>query len=100
MNGLSFEVVFVNALTDVVNTHILPLVSESDSSEGEDNSGHRRSRSARLRLSEDSFITAIPSLTHLDLSSTRVSPELLDGLTGSSGLRLQSLSLACCVRLT
>jgi hypothetical protein len=118
------SVVFVNALTDFVNTHILPPVSESDSSEGEDNSGHRRSRSARLRFSEEppafpglqrlsvrgaksipplilsSFVTAFPSLTHLDLSSTRASPELLDGLAGSSGLRLQSLSLARCVRLT
>ncbi|KAI0254959.1 hypothetical protein BJV78DRAFT_1180230 [Lactifluus subvellereus] len=116
--------VFVNALTDFVNTHMLPPVSESDSSEEEDNRPHRRSRSSRLRFSEEpmtfpglqrlslrgaksiqpqilsSFVTAFPSLTHLDLSSTRASPDLLDGLAASPTVRLQSLSLARCVRLT
>lgn len=117
------SVVFVNALTDFVNTHILLPASDSDSSEDEDNRGHRRSRSARLRLEEppafaglqrlslrgaksippqilSSFVTAFPSLTHLDLSSTRASPDILDGLTASPTVRLQSLSLARCVRLT
>ena len=118
------SVVFVNALTDFVNTHILLPTSGSESSEDEDNRGHRRNRSARLRLVEEppafaglqrlsvrgaksippqilsSFVTALPSLTHLDLSSTRASPELLDGLAASPTVRLQSLSLARCVRLT
>jgi hypothetical protein len=117
------SVVFVNALTDFVNTHILPTVSESDSSEDEDHGNHRRSRSGRLlaweppafpvlqRLSMrgaksispqilSSFVTTFPSLTHLDLSSTRASPDLLDALASSPSVRLQSLSLARCVRLT
>ena len=118
------SVVFVNALTDFVNTHVLLPTSDSESGEDEDNRGHRRNRSARLRLVEEppafagvqrlsmrgaksvppqilsSFVTAFPSLTHLDLSSTRASPEILDGLTASSTVRLQSLSLARCVRLT
>ena len=118
------SVVFVNALTDFVNTHILLPTSDSESSENEDNRGHRRNCSARLRLVEEppafaglkrlsvrgaksippqilsSFVTAFPSLTHLDLSSSRASPEILDGLTASSTVRLQSLSLARCVRLT
>ena len=118
------SVVFVNALTDFVNTHIPPPTSESDSSEDEDGHAHRRSRSARLRFSDESlafpglqrlsvrgaksippqilssFITAFPSLTHLDLSSTRATPDILDGLAASPTVRLQSLSLARCVRLT
>jgi len=118
------SVVFVNALTDFVNTHILLPTSDSESSGDEDNRGHRRNRSARLRLVEEppafaglqrlsvrgaksippqilsSFVTALPSLTHLDLSSTRASPDILDGLAASPTVRLQSLSLARCVRLT
>lgn len=116
--------VFVNSLTVFVNTHMRPVVSESDSSEGEDGHSHRRGRSARLRLPEEpvtflalqrlslrgaksippqilnSFVTAFPSLTHLDLSSTRAGPDILDELASSPTVRLQSLSLARCVRLT
>jgi hypothetical protein len=117
------SVVFVNALTEFVNTHMVPPISDSDSSENEDNRGHRRSRSSRLLLEEpvtfpglqrlsvrgaksippqilSTFITAFPSLTHLDLSSTRASPDILDKLAASPSVRLQSLSLARCVRLT
>jgi len=117
------SVVFVNALTDFVNTHMVPRISDSDSSGDEDNRGHRRSRSSRLLLEEpvtfpglqrlsvrgaksippqilNTFITAFPSLTHLDLSATRASPDILDGLAASPSVRLQSLSLARCVRLT
>src|SRR5579863_9203445 len=57
------SVVFVNALTDFVKTHILPPVSESDSSEDEANTGHRRNRSGRLRLSEEP--PAFPGLQRL-----------------------------------
>lgn len=116
--------VFVNALTEFVNTHMLPSISESDSSEEEDSRSHRRSRSSRLRFSEEpmtfpglqrlslrgaksipphilsTFVTAFLSLTHLDLSSTRASPDILDKLAASPTVRLQSLSLARCVRLT
>lgn len=116
---------FVNALTDFVNAHMVPPppISDTDSSEDENSRAHRRSRSARL-LSEElvtfpglqrlsvrgaksipphilsTFVTAFPSLTHLDLSSTRASADILDRLTASPGVRLQSLSLARCTRLT
>ena len=117
------SVVLVNALTDFVNTHMVPPISNSDSSEEENNRSHRRSRSARLVAEEpvtfpglqrlsvrgaksipphilSSFVTAFPSLTHLDLSATRASPDILDKLAASPSVRLQSLSLARCVRLT
>ncbi|KAH9994792.1 hypothetical protein BJV77DRAFT_993119 [Russula vinacea] len=117
------SVVFVNALTEFVNTHMVPPVPDSDSSDNEDNRGHRRSRSSRLLIEEPTtfpglqrlsvrgakaippqilsiFVTAFPSLTHLDLSSTRASPDILDKLAASPSVRLQSLSLARCVRLT
>jgi len=114
--------VFVNALTDFVNTHM--VISESDSSEDEDSHVHRRTRSGRVRFFEEpvtfpglqrlsvrgaksippqilsTFVTALPSLTHLDLSSTRAGPDILDALAASPTMRLQSLSLSRCVRLT
>lgn len=46
------------------------------------------------------FVLAFPSLTHLDLSCTRATPELLDGLANAPRMRLVSLSLARCPRLT
>lgn len=46
------------------------------------------------------FILAFPSLTHLDISCTRIAPELLADLSTSSTLRLTSLSLGRCIRLT
>jgi hypothetical protein len=116
--------VFVNSLTIFVNTHMRPATSESDLSEEEDDHSHRRGRSARLRLTEEpvtfpglqrlsmrgtksipphilhSFVIAFPSLTHLDLSSTRAGPDILDELASSSTVRLESLALARCVRLT
>ncbi|KAI9439937.1 hypothetical protein H4582DRAFT_1944039 [Lactarius indigo] len=115
--------VFVNSLTVFVNTHMRPITSDSDSSE-EDSHTHRRRRSHRPRLIEEpvtfpglqrlslrgaksippqilnSFVTAFPSLTHLDLSATRAGPDILDELASSPTMRLQSLSLARCVRLT
>ena len=42
----------------------------------------------------------LPSLTHLDLSSTRAGPDILDALASSPTVRLHSLALARCVRLT
>ncbi|THV03211.1 hypothetical protein K435DRAFT_748230 [Dendrothele bispora CBS 962.96] len=104
--------VFVNALTEFVATHLLP----AESIEGDD-------RLARLSLEEPlvfpglrrlglrgvksvlpetlaPFVMAFPSLTHLDLSGTRVNPELLQTLGQSPSVRLQSLALARCVRLS
>ncbi|KAF8273269.1 hypothetical protein EI94DRAFT_1676809 [Lactarius quietus] len=116
--------VFVNSLTVFVNTHMRPVASESDSSEEEYGHSHRRGRSARPRLPEEpvtfpglqrlslggaksippqilnSFVIAFPSLTHLDLSSTRAGPDILDELASSPTVRLHSLALARCVRLT
>ena len=46
------------------------------------------------------FVLAFPSLTHLDLSCTRCTPELLNGLATSPTVRLVALSLARCPRLT
>lgn len=46
------------------------------------------------------FVLAFPSLTHLDLSNTQVGPELLEALTASDTVRLESLALARCIRLT
>ena len=116
--------VFVNSLTDFVNTHMRPVAPESEASEEEDGHSHRRRRSARPRLQEEpvtfpglqrlslrgtksippqilnSFVIAFPSLTHLDLSSTRAGPDILDELASSPTVRLESLALARCVRLT
>ena len=116
--------VFVNSLTVFVNTHMRLNVPESDSSEEEFTHSHRRGRSARLRLTEEpvtfpglqrlslrgaksippqilnTFVIAFPSLTHLDLSSTRAGPDILDALASSPTVRLHSLALARCVRLT
>lgn len=46
------------------------------------------------------FVLAFPSLTHLDLSCTRCTPALLNGLADSPTVRLVALSLARCPRLT
>lgn len=46
------------------------------------------------------FLLAFPSLTHLDLSGTRVTPDILNCLGESSTLRLKSLALARCMKLT
>ena len=56
-------------------------------------------RSVRSDVLE-SFILAFPNLTHLDLSCTRVSPELLASLASSETLRLEALALSRCTRLT
>ncbi|QRW04058.1 F-box-like protein [Ceratobasidium sp. AG-Ba] len=48
----------------------------------------------------NTFVLACPRLTHLDLSGTRVGPELLDALAESPSVKLVSLNLARCARLT
>jgi hypothetical protein len=113
--------VFVNALTEFVTAHLLPAESESSSSGDEE----RRERKTRTRNPQGEplvfpglqrlgmrgvksidppilspFILSFPSLTHLDLSGTRVTPELLSTLGESPTVRLQSLALARCVKLT
>ncbi|KAH7906845.1 hypothetical protein BJ138DRAFT_1093588 [Hygrophoropsis aurantiaca] len=115
--------VFVGALTEFVNTHMQTASDgELNSSEGEGRREGRQSRSVRFALDEPltfpglqrlglrgvksiqpqiltPFVLAFPSLTHLDLSATRVTPELLSAL-GDSTVKLRSLALARCIRLT
>ncbi|EPQ54250.1 hypothetical protein GLOTRDRAFT_62772 [Gloeophyllum trabeum ATCC 11539] len=111
--------VFVHALTDFVNTYLTPPSDPTSDDEGTDRFGGRRSRFAagnthvlegleRLgfygakSLAHSvlhQFVLSCPSLTHLDLSCTRITPELFTSLAASS-IRLQSLSIGRCTRLT
>lgn len=106
--------VFVNALSEFVSTYILP---SSDPESRSEDDGRRRMKEdpltcpglQRLGLrgvksilpdTLSAFVLSFPSLTHLDLSGTRVCPELLSSLGKSSTIRLRSLALARCTRLT
>ncbi|KAH8117934.1 hypothetical protein DFH11DRAFT_1808459, partial [Phellopilus nigrolimitatus] len=113
--------IFYSALRDFVYTYI--NVEDSESSDDERND-RGRSDSPLHRSSKEPvsfpglqrlgllgvksiqpdvlhpFVLAFPSLTHLDLSSTRVAPELLEALGASDTVRLEALALARCVRLT
>ncbi|KAJ8521122.1 hypothetical protein ONZ45_g2174 [Pleurotus djamor] len=106
--------VFVNSLTEFVNTH---LITQSDSTTPQE---HQASRSFRdepmifpglLRLGLRGvksilpniltpLVLSFPSLTHLDLSGTRATTELLEALGASPNVRLQSLALARCTRIS
>ncbi|KAI5122927.1 hypothetical protein M0805_007605 [Coniferiporia weirii] len=110
--------IFFNALHDFVHSYI--AIDESDSSEDERDRGdshfHRIPREPmkfpglqRLGLLGvrsiqpdilHPFVLAFPSLTHLDLSNTRVSSGLLEALGVSNTVRLQAIALARCTRLT
>ncbi|KAI0822458.1 hypothetical protein BC628DRAFT_660854 [Trametes gibbosa] len=114
--------VFVSALSQFVNTFLLGH-SESDSSDSEDER-ERRPRRGRNMVQEEPLtfsgmhrlglrgvkslqphileplVLAFPHLTHLDLSCTRITPEVLAALAGSSTVRLQSLALERCNWLT
>lgn len=116
--------VFVGAVTEFVNTHLLHD-GDSSGSEDEERTDSRRSRTSLVvRFAREEpltfpglhrlclrgvksiqphiltpFVLAFPSLTHLDLSATRATPELL-GALGDSSIRLRSLALARCIRLT
>jgi len=112
--------VFVNALAEFVTTYLLPSTNSSPSSEDGDFRDFRRTTPSqeeplvipglqRLGLRGvksmaprilTPFVLAFPSLTHLDLSGTRVTPELLASLGQSPTVRLHSLALARCTRLT
>lgn len=116
--------VFVGALTEFVNTHLLLHDGDSSGSEDEERMDSRSRISSVVRFAREEsltfpglrrlclrgaksiqphvltpFVLAFPSLTHLDLSATRVTPELL-GALGNSSVRLHSLALARCIRLT
>ena len=108
--------VFVNALTEFVNTYV---VAANEAETGDEESRGRFVRFAEEPLIFPSlqrlclrgaksipsnvlnhFVLALPSLTHLDLSATRVTPEVLETLGSSGRMHLHSLSLAKCIRLT
>ncbi|KAG5641243.1 hypothetical protein DXG03_005676, partial [Asterophora parasitica] len=116
--------VFVNALTEFVNTHLLPhadaepsdvdvpaddadvqrlpavrFVEEPLTFPGLQRLGLRGVKSIMPRILSP-FVLAFPSLTHLDLSGTRITPDILYALAESPTVRLQSLALARCIRLT
>lgn len=115
--------VFVNALTQFVQDHVVDLTDTDSSSSDEDGDDyHTRPRTCnavreplmfpgvqRLGLRGvksvlpqmlTPFVLAFPSLTHLDLSCTRASPDLLDALGTSPTVRLRSLALERCNWLT
>lgn len=113
--------VFVNAFTEFVETHLMPPVDVESGRDEEEVRRFRRTdrgtfyepllfpglqrlgmRGAKSILPKylAPFILAFPCLTHLDLSGTRVTADILRSLGGSQTLRLKSLSLARCIKLT
>ncbi|KAK7033070.1 hypothetical protein R3P38DRAFT_2920505 [Favolaschia claudopus] len=102
--------VFVNALDEFAAAHLLPVdgTEEAASSPRVDEPlifpglqrlGMRGVKSVASRTLS-TFVLAFPNLTHLDLSGTRVSPELLFSIGASTTVQLQSLALARCIKLT
>lgn len=105
--------IFVKAITDFVIMYLVRPEPETDISRGrgvrfEDEEIYFP-RLTRLCLRSVStvpshiltpFVLSFPSLTHLDLSGTRASPDLLVGLAESSTIKLVSLGLGRCSRLT
>ncbi|KIK63140.1 hypothetical protein GYMLUDRAFT_41461 [Collybiopsis luxurians FD-317 M1] len=102
--------VFVNALSEFVTANLVPAEAaserearrfgdESFSLPGLQRLGLRGVKSVLPHILTP-FVLAFPSLTHLDLSGTRASPDLLAALGESSTVRLRSLALSRCVRLT
>ncbi|KAH9856455.1 hypothetical protein C2E23DRAFT_722148 [Lenzites betulinus] len=114
--------VFVSSLAQFVNTFLIGH-SESDSSDSDDER-ERRPRRGRNMVQEEPLIfsgmrrlglrgvkslqphileplvLAFPHLTHLDLSCTRITPEVLAALANSPTVRLESLALERCNWLT
>lgn len=117
--------VFVNALVSFVHTHFGEQLraGEEERREGQ---GPRENLRRRVRVVDPSeslvfsglrrlglrgvrsvqgtilkpFVLAFPFLTHLDLSCTRITGDLLDALATSPTIRLQSLALERCNMLT
>ncbi|KZT73154.1 hypothetical protein DAEQUDRAFT_722275 [Daedalea quercina L-15889] len=115
--------VFVNALTQFVNEHLVGGLDGQDSESDEESPRERARPKSRNAVEEPltfpglqrlglrgvksiqphilhQFVLAFPSLTHLDLSCTRITPDLLAVLGTSSTIRLRSLSLERCNWLT
>ncbi|KAJ7274459.1 hypothetical protein B0H12DRAFT_1088856 [Mycena haematopus] len=101
--------VFVNALDEFAAAHLLPLDGGHEPASprvdaplvfpGLQRLGMRGVKSVASRTLT-AFVLAFPALTHLDLSGTRVSSDLLAGLHALATVRLQSLALARCIKLT
>jgi len=91
--------VFVNALQEFVSTHI-----PDDPEDPVTFPGLRRLSMRGVTSLPPSvltpFVLAFPSLTHLDLSGTRCTPELLEALSDSPTVQLEALALSRCTRLT
>ena len=108
--------VFVNAFNEFVTTHLIASEHELHDDEeihprrilfvdepltfpGLQRLGMRGVKSILPRFLGP-FILAFPSLNQLDLSGTRVTSEILESLGTSSTVRLKSLALARCVKLS
>ncbi|KAI0767976.1 hypothetical protein BC629DRAFT_1681336 [Irpex lacteus] len=114
--------VFTKAMQEFVTTHLLPQSSEDQEHDVDDprergrvrfsipvdepivfagvrRLGLRGMKSIQSQFLEP-FVLAFPYLTHLDLSCTRVAPSTLEALSSSTTMRLKSLALDRCDRLT
>jgi len=102
--------IFVNAFSEFVQAHLLPSSDPASSDRGRGREepltlpGLQRLCLRSVKSVGPSlltpFVLAFPSLTHLDLSGTHATPELLASLAASDSVRLTSLGLSRCVRLT
>ena len=109
--------IFFNAIRDFVSTYItVDDANSSDDEHGRSSTAHRGAKESlhfpglqRLGLLGvktigpeilHPFVLAFPSLTHLDLSNTRVGSDLVEALGSSTTIRLEVLALARCMRLT
>ncbi|EKM58207.1 uncharacterized protein PHACADRAFT_139912 [Phanerochaete carnosa HHB-10118-sp] len=116
--------VFAKAMHDFVTMHLLPPPQSGNTSRSDGEDGARERGRVRFAAVDESltfpaiqrlsvrgmksipaqilepFILAFPSLTHLDLSCTRVTPALLSSLGTSPTIRLKGLGLERCNWLT
>lgn len=105
--------VFVNAFTEFVETHLMPPAEvDSSSCQAERSTFYEpllfpglqrlgmRGVKSILPKYLSPFLLAFPCMTHLDLSSTRVTADILRSLGESQTLCLKSLLLARCIKLT
>jgi hypothetical protein len=105
--------VFVGALKDVVEAYLGGDIDEQETRRGRHSTntidcvvfpdmrrlGFRGAKSIEASVLE-SFVLACPFLTHLDLSGTRCTPDLLHNIGASNTVHLKALSLGRCPALT
>jgi hypothetical protein len=100
--------VFVRALTEFVDHHIRQDADRAQlERDGRPPVALRGIRRLGMRGTKSipaevlsMFVLSMTHLTHLDLSCTRITPDLLFALGTSRTVRLQTLSLERCTRLT